>query len=169
MRFAVDNGAWGCHQRGEPFDAVRFRKLLESCGKRADFIVTPDIVCGGQASKDFSLEWLEEVRRYTATPLFAVQDGMTPGDIPQGCGVFVGGSTEWKLRSIPLFAHWAKQKNRWCHVGRVNTARRIRLCQISGTTSFDGTSVALFPKTITRLDAARRQLVLPEVTYGCDD
>jgi hypothetical protein len=43
------------------------------------------------------------------------------------------------------------------HVGRVNTARRIRLCAEAGADSFDGTSVTMFSCTLPLLESARRQ------------
>lgn len=45
----------------------------------------------------------------------------------------------------------------WCHVARVNTARRIAACAAVGATSFDGTSATRYAKTLPLLDAAKRQ------------
>lgn len=48
----------------------------------------------------------------------------------------------------------ARRRNCYFHVGRVNSARRIATCSAAGASSFDGTSVTRFAKTLPRLDAA---------------
>lgn len=59
-------------------------------------------------------------------------------------GVFVGGSTPWKLSTMALWADLARERGAWCHVARVNTALRIRKCALAGATSFDGSSASRF-------------------------
>ena len=51
-------------------------------------------------------------------------------------------------------AHAARAAGAWCHVGRVNTKRRIVACGVAGVTSFDGTSVTQFPSTLALLQGA---------------
>lgn len=62
FRYAVDNGAWGCKQRGVPFDAPAFVDLVERFGGGADFVVVPDIVASPD-SLEFSLSWLPKLRQ----------------------------------------------------------------------------------------------------------
>jgi len=62
----------------------------------------------------------------------------------------------------------ARQMNCYLHVDRVNTARRIRLCQKAGAASFDGTSISRFATTIERLDSTRRHIV-PVRPVGGED
>jgi hypothetical protein len=131
-------------------------------GSGADWSVVPDIVAGGRASLDLSLRWLRHVLDETPVALIAVQDGMTTDDvrgyIGHRVGLFVGGSTTWKLSTMGEWAALGREHGAWVHVGRVNTARRIKECQIAGVDSFDGTSVSRFAKTLRQLDAARRQM-----------
>lgn len=159
--YALDNGAWSAHQQGRPFDFAAFEKAVERLGAGADFVVVPDIVGGGLDSLRFSEQWLPRLDGVGSRRLLAVQDGMGPDDVApmlgDELGIFVGGSTEWKLRTIPQWARCARERGAWCHVGRVNTARRISLCSGAGVDSFDGTSVTRFAKTIRMLDGARRQ------------
>jgi hypothetical protein len=77
-------------------------------------------------------------------------------------GIFVGGSTAWKLRTLPLWGTLAAEMGCWLHVGRINTARRITLCSLVGATSFDGTSVSRFASTLPLLEHARQQLPLKQ-------
>lgn len=161
FRYGLDNGAWTAHQQKKPFDGDLFRAALVKVGPDADWVVVPDIVCGGLESLTVSLQWLPECLRHCSKALIAVQDGFTVDQIEPlvtpRVGLFVGGSTEWKESTMHLWGALAKKHRAWCHVGRVNSARRIRLCGLAGVDSFDGTSVTVFSKTLPRLDNAARQ------------
>lgn len=155
--YALDNGAWGCYQRDVPFDFDVFGQLVEAHGADADWVVAPDIVAGGAASLRLSLSWLP---RLPGLRLIAVQDGMTPPDVAPhigpSVGIFLGGSTEWKLQTMRAWGQLAAGRC-YFHVARVNTARRIRYCQDAGADSFDGTSPSRFAVSTPKLTAAVRQ------------
>jgi len=161
--YALDNGAWTAHQRGEPWREDLFVELVEKLGHGSDWIVAPDIVGGGLESLALSREWIPRLTGRSRV-LLAVQDGMRPWDVASmlgpDTGIFVGGSTEWKLDTLPQWGALAAERGCWLHVGRVNSARRIRLCLDAGATSFDGTSASRFAVTIPRLDNVRRQMHL---------
>jgi hypothetical protein len=168
LKHGVDNGAWGAFQKNQPFDEGRFLSLVEQSGADADFIVVPDIVAGGMRSLDFSLSWLP---RLAGGPLLllAVQDGMDVFTVAAvlhaypNLGIFLGGTTEWKLQTMYGWGVLAAVMGRHYHVGRVNTARRIRLCEEAGADSFDGTSATMFSCTLPLLESARqnRSLLTP--------
>jgi hypothetical protein len=164
--YAIDNGAWAAHKRGEPWDDERFLQILTELGAGADWVVLPDIVAGGAASLARSLHWRDLVLGLTPRALLAVQDGMTPEDVRPHLGprvgIFVGGSTEWKLQTLAQWSHLGREAGTWVHVGRVNTARRIKLCVQAGATSFDGTSASMYAVNVPKLDNQRRQLALME-------
>jgi hypothetical protein len=113
------------------------------------------------------MQWIDVVLAQCPRVLIAVQDGMGTDDVRSflgdRVGIFVGGSTAWKESTIEIWADLGIKIGCWVHVGRVNSARRLRLCTASGVTSFDGTSASRFATTLPHLDAARRQcgLVLP--------
>jgi hypothetical protein len=165
--YGLDNGAWSAYKSGEPWDEDAFVVALETLGGDADWVVAPDIVEAGQASLTLSLRWLPVCRARARRVLIAVQDGMAPADVEphlsDAVGIFVGGSTEWKLAHLDTWCALARKLGTWCHVGRVNTERRIRRCLAAGATSFDGSSVTRYAVTGPRLDAARRQLVMSDV------
>lgn len=165
--YALDNGAWGAHQRGEDFPAEPFTRTVKKLGAGADWVVAPDIVEGGLDSLRVSIGWLSWLRSRCKRILIAVQDGMTEKDIrpllSDRVGVFVGGSTDWKLQTLDTWCRLARDCGAWSHVGRVNTARRIRRCLAAGATSFDGTSASRYAVTCSKLDSARRQLVMGEL------
>jgi len=162
--YAIDNGAWTAHQQGRLFDGAAFRKLLASHGQRADWVVVPDVVGEATASLRMSAGWLAEVSVVGAPMLIAVQDGMTPADVAPwvrgGCGIFLGGSTEWKLAQMQRWGDWCCAEGAYYHVARVNTVRRIRMAQLSHAHSIDGTSATRFAVNIPKLSNACAQTIL---------
>lgn len=172
FRYALDNGAWtafqeflkGLRPTAIP-DLKAFLRAVDMLGREADFIVLPDIVMGGELSWALSRYWLRRLRRDRrfkgSVLLIAVQNGFDPERIrpylgPR-VGVFVGGDTEWKLQTMAAWAKVAREMGAICHVGRVNTARRIRLCEAAGVHSFDGSSASRYGNTLLPLEAARQQ------------
>jgi hypothetical protein len=101
--------------------------------------------------------------------LLPVQDGMTPEHVGPvlrefpNVGIFLGGSTEWKLREMYGWGMVAHAYGRHYHIARVNTRRRIRLAEEAGADSFDGTSATRFSCTLPLLESARRQRALISV------
>lgn len=158
--FALDNGAWTAFQQGKPFDEVAFGKALDKIGEGADWVVVPDIVAGGMRSLEFSLKWLERLHAFPQTVLLAVQDGMEPDDVRPvlddypTAGIFLGGSTPWKLKTMEAWGILARRRNCYFHVGRVNSVRRIAMCAASSADSFDGTSASRFSNSLPPLDRA---------------
>ena len=152
-----DNGAFKDFKAGRSFDEKPFLRDLDILASldmigahSADrpvwlveppqWIVVPDIVAGGLLSLDFSLSW--EPRCRGLAPLYlAVQDGMTPADVervlPRFQGIFVGGSTEWKMDTGAAWVAWGHARGRPVHIGRVGTARRVRWALTTGCDSID--------------------------------
>jgi hypothetical protein len=156
LAWALDNGAWGCHQRGADFDGSAFREAMARWGPGADFVVVPDIVGAGLRSLAFSVRWADEVRQTCRRPLYvAVQDGVVPEDVARAIewfdGVFVGGTTAWKETTMCDWGRFARERGLPLHVGRVNTDRRLRLAIDAGATSVDGTSPSRFACNTPRL------------------
>lgn len=166
--YALDNGAWTSHQQGKPFDEDAFRWALQRIGDGADWVVAPDIVGAGVASLQLTKRWLNRIDHRLV--LVAVQDGMTPRDVAPlvgaGRGVFLGGSTPWKLETMAQWGRWCRQVGAYYHVARVNTVRRIKMAQCAGAHSVDGTSVTQFPSTIDLLHSAAVQQCLFRRTDG---
>jgi hypothetical protein len=166
FRYAIDNGAWTAFNQGIPWDEAAFEKLLKSHGPGADWIALPDIVCGGMDSLDLSRRWLRKLRRRVALKdqvfLIPVQNGMDPHHIVRllgpKVGIFVGGDDTFKEGTMAQWALLASQHGAICHVGRVNTVRRIRMCEIAGVTSFDGTSCSMYAVNVPKLTNATRQM-----------
>jgi hypothetical protein len=141
----IDNGAYEAWLRGMPWSSVRFLDLLErswKCGISADFVVCPDIVCGGVDSLSFSLRWAEKLR--PARLALAVQDGMdfnVVNEIPSYfTHIFVGGSVDWKWQNAETWVHIAHTHKMKCHIGKVGTVMRLNYAKSIGADSVDSTS-----------------------------
>lgn len=158
FQYAIDNGAWTAHQKGEPFDFEAFERVVNRLGAGADFIVAPDVVGDRETTLDLAREWLPRLSSFPRV-LLAAQDGMTPADVDEfkPYGLFLGGSTEWKLRTCLAWGSYCRERGLYFHVARVNSKKRIRLCHDAGAASFDGTSVTRYHVRIKRLDPAVRQ------------
>ena len=140
LPYALDNGAWGAHLNRRLWDAALWQDHLRRAslsGYEPLWAVVPDVVGDRDATKERWLEYLSEVTRYGWAPAFAAQDGMAFDDVPDAAAVvFLGGSTEWKLKGI---RPWCAAFPGRVHVARVNTYARLRLCAGAGAVSCDGT------------------------------
>ena len=164
LHCGIDNGAWPAFVNNLPFDGDGFMRVVERNGPAADWVVIPDKVAEGLKSLEFSEGWMPKLRGLKLL-LLAVQDGMEPHHVSafmrryptQAIGIFLGGSTEWKLKTMYSWGMVADALGVYYHVARVNSAKRIRLAQEAGADSIDGTSGTLYSITVPRLDAAARQ------------
>jgi hypothetical protein len=166
-RIAADNGAWSDYQQGRAFDADAYERFLGWLQQQplvADWLVLPDIVAGGHESLDLSVRYLNRCLSVAPLVLIAVQDGMEPDDlvpfVSQRVGIFLGGSTEWKLAKMIQWGAFCGEHNLHFHVARVNTARRMALAVAAGAASIDGSSASRYAVTLPLLDLASRQLSL---------
>jgi hypothetical protein len=157
--WAYDNGAYRDWTAEKPFDALSFVADVPFL-RGVDFVVVPDIVTGGTESLRYSLMWAQRLR---GLPLYlAVQDGMSIEVVKPVLGgfsgLFVGGSTQWKLDTAAGWVQLARSHNLRCHVGRVGTARRVAWAKSIGADSIDS-SLPLFSQGNRRrfLDGLRQQ------------
>jgi hypothetical protein len=145
---ALDNGAFQYYRKGYPFQERLFLATIEDCykhGIKLDFIVCPDIVAGGKQSLEFSLKWA--TTKLVGTPRLALvlQDGITQDNLTQYerdlfSHIFIGGTPEWKWRSLPGWASFCQSYKKHCHVGQCGTVERLRLCKQLGIDSVDSTN-----------------------------
>lgn len=159
--YVLDSGAWSDFQTGTPFDEDAYERLIDHLGSGADWAVLPDIVAGGMKSLEFSLRWSNRVRSVCDRVLIAVQDGMEPADLAPlvgpNVGIFLGGSTEWKLERMSEWGEFCRARRVHYHVARVNTVRRIYRAIAAGADSIDGSSASRYAVTLPALATAARQ------------
>jgi len=141
MPVAIDNGAFPAWTKGQEWDESAFMELLETAHRFCPplWAVVPDVVTDRDATMASWHKWqpiLSDL--YPRLPLaMAVQDGMTPKDVPDSAEwIFVGGADPWKMQSVPM---WTEAFPGRVHVGRVNGEKRLWECDRAGVTSCDGT------------------------------
>lgn len=136
-----DNGAFS------GFDAKKWFRMLDIHGNDSEWNVVPDVVADHEATVALWDIYSHKV----PSPAFVGQDGCTPSSIPDNATCFfVGGSTEWKLsQDAILCIEEAKRRGIAVHMGRVNTAGRMRFAHNLGVDSIDGSGFARWP---SRLD-----------------
>lgn len=160
LPYCLDSGAWTAFQKKQSFDEAAFEMMIDRYGRDADFVVLPDVVAGGLESLALSIKWICRAFRACERVLLPVQNGMNVDDVRDvvggHLGIFIGGDTEWKLRTMETWSALARERRTWCHVGRVNSAKRIKMCAQAGIDSIDGTSATRFSVTTPRLARAAR-------------
>lgn len=150
--YAIDNGAYSYWVKNEPFNVPAFMALLDAFADRCDWIAIPDAVGDWDKTKFIMPDWVNRLDKYKKPLLAVAQNG---SEIDQYfdlhallqtniTGLFVGGTTEWKLKHIQGIANVCHQYGKICHVGRVNSSKRIQFCKDAGVTSIDGSGASRF-------------------------
>jgi hypothetical protein len=143
LPWAADNGAF------KGFDPGCFRRFLAKIAGRKGccFLAVPDVVCDAAATLARFREWEAECRA-TGHPLALVaQNGLTSAAVPWDRidALFIGGDDAFKEGLQAFALAWAaKCRRKWLHMGRVNSARRMRLARSWGCDSVDGTGMSRF-------------------------
>ncbi len=146
--WAADNDAFSA------WDQERFWKMLRaiSLADRSRFlwVVCPDVVADAQATVNRWVEWWPQLDALGIPAAFVGQDGLEgiPDQIPweDMAAFFVGGSTEWKLSvAAERLVREAKSREKWVHVGRCQTMKRIQHAVEIGADSIDGGSFSRWP------------------------
>jgi hypothetical protein len=160
-RICGDNGAWADFQAERSFDEdayERFLEWIEPCAP--DWLVLPDIVAGGMESLALSLRFMNRCRAVAPLVLIAVQNGMEPHDVAPlvgpSVGIFLGGSTDWKLARMIEWGEFCAARGIHYHVARVNTFKRMALAIAAGADSVDGSSGSRYAVTVPMLSGAAR-------------
>lgn len=143
----VDNGVFGDNYEGDDEYIAMLNGRVAGRGKCL-FAVAPDEVGDARATLARSAPMFGRISGTGIKPALAAQDGLEHLVVPWdefGC-LFIGGSTNWKLgpQARALVAE-ARQRDKWVHMGRVNSLRRLRYADHIGCNSADGTYLAFGP------------------------
>lgn len=135
--WALDNGVFGAFTSGRTWSEEPLYSFLDSYAAwKPSWVVVPDWVGDREKTLELWDQHAPALKAFGVPLAIAVQDGMTPADVPTDADVvFVGGSTSWKWRNLPM---WTKAFKR-IHVGRVNSLRLLLMAEKSGAESCDGT------------------------------
>lgn len=116
----------------------------ENRERRPLFVTLPDVV--GDAMRTLELFEYFRLRTNELPRAIVLQDGIERTRIPWEDieAVFIGGSNDFKYsREAINAARTAKMLGRWVHVGRVNTAARVRNW-LGLADSIDGSGISRF-------------------------
>lgn len=137
--YALDNDcymAWRDHRNWSETNWLKMLERSAACEWKPLWVLCPDSVADKEGTLERWHKYHSVIVEFGFKPAFALQDGMIPKDVPSNaCLVFIGGTTFWKWRNLPLFTKHFKR----VHVGRVNSLRRIWTCEDHGIESIDGT------------------------------
>lgn len=143
--WAADNGCFA-----ERWDETKWFTWLRSKSSpgSALFATVPDVVGSHAGTLERWWQWHDAVADLGYKPAFVLQDGVVLEEIPwaQMGALFIGGTTEFKLSDTAReVTQMAKERDKWVHMGRVNSQKRIRLAYEWGCDSVDGTFLAFAP------------------------
>ena len=173
MGYAIDNGAYAYWSKGVAFNEKAFLRLLDKYAENADWIVIPDSIGNWEETVKMFMLWTARIWQYNRPLMLVAQDGaerdnyaeiraVTRRNFGLPIGIFVGGSTDWKLTHAPILAQICIENNALCHIGRVNSAKRTRLCSEWGATSFDGSGMSRYSATARRVSREMQLLTLTD-------
>lgn len=149
--YGLDNGCF------KEFDEARWLRLCDLAEEdRPLFVTMPDIV--GHAQRTVELFEYFKLRTNELPRALVLQDGIEHVRIPWADidAVFVGGSDQFKYSTAAIAAaRTAKMLGRWVHVGRVNTAGRVRNW-LGLADSIDGSGLSRFDHMLEDVLAAIR-------------
>ena len=149
--WGLDNG---CFKRFKRDTWLRMVKATYDIEERPKFVCMPDIV--GDARR--TLELFSTFIQYTGglNNCLVLQDGIGEFNIPWSKvkAVFVGGSDEFKVSQECMAAvKAAKYMGKWVHIGRVNTAERVKYW-LGIADSIDGSGISRYDHMLRNVIAA---------------
>lgn len=139
--WAADNDCF------QALDAEAFVRMLDAIQGLPGclFVACPDVVGNHHETLKRFWQWRAEITQRGLPIAFVLQNGARILTVPWRHidAVFVGGDTPFKLgeQAARLVAE-ARTRGLWAHMGRVNTATRIRYAASIGCHSCDGTKYA---------------------------
>lgn len=145
VTWCLDNGVFAGRFDDDVFikHLDYFKSYIDNCL----FINCPDVLFDSDKTLDNFYLYYELIKIKYGFPIaFVLQDGFVFEKIPVDLvdAFFVGGSTEFKLSSYILdFVHHCNSINKWCHIGRVNSKKR--LLHFKYADSWDGTHLSFQP------------------------
>ena len=147
VTWAADNGRFNnpiAYSDEKFFYWLDQRKGLGTCL----FACAPDTWGDSVKTLDESEPMLPVIRMHGYKAALVAQDGLENLRIPwdKFDALFIGGTDPWRSSTaVPALVHKAKSMDKWVHMGRVNSWRRIKYAASIGCDSVDGTYLKFGP------------------------
>jgi len=159
--WALDNGAYTF------FDEVKWLRMVEDAitDPNCIWFTMPDEVGDHERTTQLFNQYSAILeRRHQGTishkAAFVIQDGCTVDSVPwqEITAVFLGGTTRFKLSAQAWrILEAARSKDKWVHIGRVNTPNRARIFhQIAD--SIDGSGLSRFKEHLEIMEACLEEM-----------
>lgn len=165
--FAVDNGAFTSYLQNTQWNEEQFYNLLNDLKKNhlnPDFVVIPDVVANSHATLTLAYKHSWKLKYYNWPLYLALQDGMKEHEIephlPHIKGLFLGGTMEWKEKTLEKWIKFAHENNLKIHVGRFGTEKRILRAKMLGVDSIDSSNFMRHEKYRNAIIGTKHQEVL---------
>ena len=148
QQWAADNG---CFTQPKRYSDERYLAWLVKQTYALDrclFATAPDVVGDAVATLARSMPMLPRIREAGYPAALVAQDGLTPDMVPWDDidALFIGGTTEFKESEAAFsLCQEARARGKWVHMGRVNSAKRLRYAHEIGCDSADGTFISFAP------------------------
>ena len=144
--FGADNDCF------KGFDKVKYEKMIELLPRtgKLKYVTVQDKVSDYEETLKLFDYWYPLLKNEKLPLAFVLQDNMPVNEIPfdKFSSLFIGGSTEYKLsKEVADIVSISKSKNKWVHMGRVNSNKRIKYAHEIGCDSVDGTGFSMFANT----------------------
>lgn len=146
MLYAADNGCFSGFKEKKFFNMLERLRDADNCL----FITAPDVVADHKETLKLYKQYIHKLKEYNLPIAFVLQDGSNTKNIPLNeiDAVFIGGTTEWKLGKMAReITYKAKELNKWVHMGRVNSYKRLNYAISIGVDSVDGMKYSKFSDT----------------------
>lgn len=167
---AASGHPWACdNDCFTGFREAKFIRMLDQVATANTtnllWVSAPDIVGDCRATLALFGEWQPRIAAMGLPVALVGQDGAEDAEVPwdRMSALFIGGSTQWKLSAAAeSLASEARARGKLIHMGRVNSARRLRHAWEIGCHSVDGTCFSrwpdrYFPEALATLRSLRRQ------------
>ena len=124
------------------------------------FVTVPDVVADHRRTQNLWYEWRDELDARGLRGAFVLQNGIeyawdyygpSNAALPwDDChALFIGGDTAFKFsRAVREIVQCANLNDKWVHMGRVNSVRRMIYAKNIGCDSCDGSGMARFPDAV---------------------
>ncbi len=166
--YAIDNGTYSAWVNGREWDPIPFLRTVRKAreySRKPDFVVCPDIVAGGKDSLIHSINWIKVLPKDLPYYL-AVQDGMELPLVRNAItengffGIFVGGTTDWKIKTAETWCRLAGELQIKCHIGRIGVGKKIVWAERIGADSVDSSTWVQRGAAWNHVRYARSQQIL---------
>lgn len=145
---ALDNG---CFSSTAKWSATKWERWLTAVSRRwrdrVVFAAVPDVLCDHESTLALWNEFARTVSDCGVPTAFVLQNGCDSiTQVPvEADALFVGGDDGYK-ESPAVAAILRERGDRWAHMGRVNSFRRMRVASGFQCDSTDGTFISFAPR-----------------------